>query len=160
MEISGMKLAAIAGLFFLAASPCYATGGDSYEFPAKLSDTLDILPGKSLGEIFLETSTIHPPAESWDSSKARELAERLGKDPLPQLLKAADDLIAQARAAYTPGSDFCNIAHDVRDAVAVSPENPAAAREYILERLDRHLLGDDLDKRAESAKGAIKANWL
>src|SRR6202162_4508635 len=102
MEISRMKPAMIAAVCFLAATPCYATGGDSYEYPASLSDTLDILPGKSLGEIFFATSTIRRPAESWDSSKARELADRLGKEPLPQLLKAADDLIAQARASYTP----------------------------------------------------------
>jgi TolA-binding protein len=125
-----------------------------------LSETLDILPAKSLGEIFLETSMIKPPAESWDSAKLRELADRIGKEPLPKLLKAADDLIAQARASYTPGSDSCNLAHDVRDAVAVSGENPSAAREYILERLDGKLSGDALDQRAKSAKGAIKANWL
>jgi TolA-binding protein len=155
-----MKGVAVAAACFVAASRCYATGGDSYEYPAKLSDTLAILPGKSLGEIFLETSSIHPPAESWDPAKLRELANRIGKEPLPQLLKAADDLIAQARASYTPGSDACNLAHDVRDAVAVSGENPSAAREYILERLDGNLSGGELDQRAESAKGAIKANWL
>src|SRR6266852_6344117 len=102
MEISRMKLTAIAGICFFAASPCYATGGDSYEYPASLSDTLDMLPGKSLGEIFFETSTIHRPAESWDSSKARELADRLGKEPLPQLLKTADDLDKQAESATGP----------------------------------------------------------
>ena len=155
-----MKAGAIVGLCLVAAADCCATGGDSYEYPAKLSDTLAILPGKSLGEIFLETSSIHPPAESWDPAKLRELADRLGKEPLPKLLKAADDLIAQARASYTPGSDSCNLAHDVRDAVAVSAENPSAAREYILARLDRNLHGDELHKRAESATGAIKANWL
>ena len=160
MGISGMKAAAIVGLCLVAVADCYATGGDSYEYPAKLSDTLDILPGKSLGEIFLETSTIHPPEENWDSAKLRELAERIGKEPVPKLLKTADDLIAQARASYTPGDDSCNLAHDVRDAVAVSGENPAAAREYILARLDGNLHGDDLHKRAESATGAIKANWL
>jgi TolA-binding protein len=160
MEVSGMKAAVVAVLCVIAASRCYATGGDSYDYPAKLSDTLDILPAKSLGEIFLETSTIKPPAKSWDSAKLRELADRLGKEPVQQLLKAADDLIAQARASYTPGDDSCNLAHDVRDAVAVSAENPVAAREYILERLDGHLSGDELDQRAESAKGAIKANWL
>ena len=160
MEISGVKAAAIAGLCLVIASRCYATGGDSYDYPAKLSDTLDILPGKSLGEIFLETSTIRPPAESWNSARLRELADRLGKEPVQQLLRTADDLIAQARASYTPGSDSCNLAHDVRDAVAVSAENPAAAREYILERLDRHLDGDELHARAESATGTIKANWL
>ena len=160
MEISGMKAAAIAGFCFVVASRCYATGGDSYEYPAKLSDTLDILPAKSLGEIFRETLRIHPPVENWDSAKLRELADRLGKEPLPQLLKAADDLIAQARASYTPGDDSCNLAHDVRDAVAVSAENPSAAREYILERLDGHLSVGELDQRAELARGAIKANWL
>jgi len=160
MEISGMKVAALAAICFLAASRCYATGGDSYDYPAKLSETLDILPAKSLGEIFLETSTIKPPAKEWDSAKLRELADRIGKEPLPQLLKTADDLIAQARASYTPGGDSCNLAHDVRDAVAVSAENPGAAREYILERLNEKLSGEELDQRAASAKGAIKANWL
>jgi TolA-binding protein len=160
MEVSGMKAAAVAILCVIAASRCYATGGDSYDYPANLSDTLDILPGKSLGEIFLETSTIRRPAKSWDPAKLRELADRLGKEPVQQLLKAADDLIAQARTSYTPGTDSCNLAHDVRDAVAVSPENPVAAREYILERLDGHLSGNELDQRAESATGAIKANWL
>ncbi|PYL24138.1 MAG: hypothetical protein DMF37_08185 [Verrucomicrobia bacterium] len=160
MEISGMKAASIATLCLVAAARCYGTGGDSYEYPATLSDTLDILPGKSLGEIFLETSTIKPPAESWDPAKLRELADRIGKEPVPKLLKTADDLIALARASYTPGSDSCNLAHDVRDAVAVSAENPGAAREYILERLDGNLSGDELDQHAEAAKGAIKANWL
>ena len=160
MEISGMKTAIFAAVCFLAATRCYATGGDSYEYPAKLSETLAILPGKSLGEIFLETSAIKPRTESWDSAKLRELADRIGKEPLPRLLKAADDLIAQARASYTPGSDSCNLAHDVRDAIAVSAENPSAAREYILERLDGNLSGAELDERAESARGAIKANWL
>ncbi len=83
MEISGMKAAAIATLCLVAAARCYGTGGDSYEYPATLSDTLDILPGKSLGEIFLETSTIKPPAESWDPAKLRELADRIGKEPVP-----------------------------------------------------------------------------
>jgi TolA-binding protein len=160
METPGMK-AAITGLGLIVASCCcYATGGDSYDYPAKLSDTLNILPAKSLGEIFLETSTIQPPAESWDPAKLRELADRIGKEPVPKLLKAADDLIAQARASYKPGDDSCNLAHDVRDAVAVSGENPSAAREYILARLDAHLSPDEIDRRAESASGAIKANWL
>jgi outer membrane protein assembly factor BamD (BamD/ComL family) len=160
MEISGMKTALVAGFCLFAIAPCYGTGGDSYEYPATLSETLDMLPGKSLGEIFLETSTIKPPAESWDADKLRELADRIGKEPAPQLLKAADDLIAQARAAYTPGSDSCNLAHDVRDAIAVSAENPAAARDYIQERLNGPLQSDELAKHAESVTGAIKANWL
>jgi TolA-binding protein len=160
MEISGMKAALIAGLCLAAAGRCCATLPGDTEYPAKLSDTLDILPGKSLGEIFLETSTIHPPNETWDPGELRELADRIGKEPVPQLLKAADELIAQARASYKPGDDSCNLAHDLRDVIAVSAENPAAAREYILERLTPHFFGDELARRAESATGAIKANWL
>ena len=155
-----MKAAITAVCLMVASCCCYATGGDSNDYPAKLSDTLDILPAKSLGEIFLETSTIRPPDESWDPAKLRELADRIGKEPLPKLLKAAEDLIAQARASYTPGDDSCNLAHDVRDAVAVSAENPSAAREYILYRIGAHLPGEDLDRRVETATGAIKANWL
>jgi outer membrane protein assembly factor BamD (BamD/ComL family) len=152
---------AITGLCLMVASCCcYATGGDSYDYPAKLSDTLNILPAKSLGEIFLETSTINPPTESWDPAKLRDLADRIGKEPPPKLLKAAEDLIAQARASYKPGDDSCNLAHDVRDAVLASAENPNAAREYILARLDTHPLADEIDRHAESATGAIKANWL
>ena len=160
MENCAVKAAALAGLCFLTAARCYATMPGGTEFPATLSDTLDILPGKSLGEIFLETADIKPPTESWDDGKVGELADRLGKESLPQLLKAADELIAQARAAYTPGSDYCNLAHDVHDAIAVSGENPAAAREYILARLDKDFFSSNLNEKAESAKGSIKANWL
>lgn len=160
METPGIKTAISGVCLLIASCCCYATGGDSYEYPAKLSDTLSILPAKSLGEIFLETSTIGPPTDSWEPARLRELADRIGKEPLPKLLKAADDLIAQARASYKPGDDSCNLAHDVRDAVLVSAENPNAAREYILARLDTHPLADEIDRRAESATGAIKANWL
>lgn len=161
METPGIKTAiSVVCLIIASSCCCYATGGDSYEHPVKLSDTLDILPGKSLGEIFLETSTIHPPGDSWNAAKLRELADRIGKEPVPKLLEAADDLIGQARASYKPGDDSCNLAHDVRDAVMVSAENPSAAREYLLERFTPHLFGDELAARAESAKGAIKANWL
>src|SRR5262249_36901562 len=98
----GMKTSITCLCLISASCCCYATGGDSNDYPAKLSDTLSILPAKSLGEIFLETSTIHPPTASWDPTKLRELADRIGKEPLPKLLKAAEDLIAQARASYKP----------------------------------------------------------
>ena len=44
-----MKVTALAAICILATSRCYATGGDSYDYIAKLSETLDILPAKSLG---------------------------------------------------------------------------------------------------------------
>jgi hypothetical protein len=81
METPGMTTAITGVCLILATCCCYATGGDSYEHTVKLSETLDILPGKSLGEIFLETSTIHPPTDSWDPAKLRELAARIGTSP-------------------------------------------------------------------------------
>lgn len=162
MEATRVKHAISVLLGLLLAVTAYATGGDWFEAPTKLSDTLDMLPGKSLGEIFLETSAIPVPEGPLDiETAAKDAADRLGKDPLPSLLKRADDWIAQARAHQD--NTACNLAHDLRDAIAVSPENPAAARDYILWRLDHSPLEATLDetaKRAEAAKGVIKANWL
>jgi len=62
MERARMKYLTIAGFSFFVALTSYGTGGDWFDYPAKLSDTLDMLPGKSLGAIFLETSVI-PSAE-------------------------------------------------------------------------------------------------
>src|SRR3954451_6209417 len=46
-----------AGAIFLAPFAAYATGGDEFDQPPlTLGESLDFLPGKSLGEIFLETS--------------------------------------------------------------------------------------------------------
>jgi outer membrane protein assembly factor BamD (BamD/ComL family) len=143
----------------LVTASAYATGGGWFETPAKLSDTLDMLPGKSLGEIFLETSTIPTvTGEANFSDAAKDAAGRLGKDSLANLLKEADEWIAQARAHRDNAA--CNLAHDLHDAIAVSDGNPEAARDYILWRLD-HPLGDSsAEEKAEAAKGPIKANWF
>jgi TolA-binding protein len=164
VETNQMNLAGIACFCLFVTTTSYGTGGDDYEHVAKLSDTLDMLPGKSLGEIFLETSKIPEAQGPLDlETPARDLANRLGKEPLPQLLKAADDLIAQSRLHYVADKSSCNFAHDLRDAIAVSTDNPEAARDYILWRAGHPQLSDtlsDLDKRAEAAKRLIKANWL
>ena len=181
METNRMTLAGIACFCLFVATTSYGTGGDDYEYPAKLADTLEMLPGKSLGAIFLETSGV--PMEEGPlkyEAPARDLASRLGKEPLPQLLKAADELVAQARLHSVESSDWCNLAHDIHDAVAVSKDDPAAARNYINWRL-QHLdfFGIRLNKRegadsspatanvfteisqqAQMAKGPIKANWI
>src|SRR4051812_18073877 len=162
----------------------YATGGDWFEYPVKLSDSLDMLPGKSLGEIFLETSNIAAATTPVDLDGAgREVANRLGREPVPTLLKRCDELIAQARAQNDTAA--CNLAHDLHDAVAVAVENPNGAREYIVWRLEDEQNAKktakanqntssesdgsvksssektaDIRSRAESAKGAIKASWL
>lgn len=180
MEVVKLKLAtACAVLLTATGATLYATGGDWFDYPAKLSDTIDLLPAKSLGEIFLETSTA-PAAEGPMDMKTpgTELANRLGKEPLAQSLKAADELVAQARAHYAADHLACNIAHDVHDAVEVSAGNAEAARTYILWRVqhpDLRALSaggaaaggapapNDLKavaQKAGSEKGPIKANWL
>ncbi len=140
----------------------YATGGDWFETPTKLSDSLDMLPGKSMGQIFLETSPKPPAGETSDiGTAAKEVADRIGREPFPTLLKLADGWIAQARAQGD--NSACNLAHDLRDAIAVSADNPGAAREYILWRVEHPLISAtlaDTSKRAETATGLIKANWL
>ena len=146
----------------LIAVRAYATGGDWFETPIKLSDTLDMLPGKSLGEIFLETSPIVVAEGPLDiETAAKDVANRLEKGPLPGLLKLGDGWIAQARAYKD--NNACHLAHDLRDAIAVSADNPEAAREYMLWRIDHPVLGVTLAgtaAHAEAAKGLIKANWL
>ena len=160
METHRIKLAAIvAAAGFVIAGRLFATGGDWFETPAKLSDTIEMLPGKSLGEIFLETSPKSPAAESVDvDAAARDVAGKLGHEPLPNLLKSADTWIAQARASRD--NDACNLAHDLHDAIAVSASDPAGARDYILWRIGKDALSSNIEQRAEAAKGPIKANWL
>ncbi len=157
-----MKRAIFILFSLLIAVRAYATGGDWFETPIKLSDTLDMLPGKSLGEIFLETSTIPVAQGPLDiETAAKDVANRLGKEPLPTLLQRGDDWIAQARAHRD--NTACNMAHDLRDAIAVSADRPEGAREYMLWRIDHPLLSAtlaDTTKLAEAATGLIKANWL
>ncbi|HEY2125395.1 MAG TPA: hypothetical protein VGG94_08035, partial [Chthoniobacterales bacterium] len=179
METAKLKLVACAILFSASGATLYATGGDWFDYPAKLSDTIELLPAKSFGEIFLETSTVPVAEGPMDiNTPGTEMANRLGKEPLAQSLKAADDLVAQARAHYAADRLACNIAHDIHDAVAVSAENPEAARAYILWRVQhpdlRVLLGKEkplagapepndlkgVAQKAEGEKGPIKANWL
>ncbi len=161
METHRIKLVTIVAVAgFTITSSLFATGGDWFETPAKLSDTIEMLPGKSLGEIFLETSPKPPEGESLDvDAAARDVAAKLGNEPLPKLLKSADAWIAQARASRD--NDACNLAHDLHDAIAVSASDPAAARDYILWRIGKNAVpSTNIEERAEAAKGPIKANWL
>ena len=162
METNRMKRVTSILFSLLMTVTAYATGGDWFESPTKLSDTLDMLPGKSMGEIFLETSPQPGAKESPNiETAAKEVAERLGKEPLPTSLKVAEGWIVQARAQGN--NSACNLAHDLRDAVAVSADSPGAARDYILWRVEHPLISatlEDTSKRAEAATGPIKASWL
>jgi TolA-binding protein len=162
----------------------YATGGDSFDEPAPaLGDSLDFLPAKSLGEIFLETSAPSSDKEAPDfDAEVLKLSERLRKEPAAALVAVADDLLAQARQHYSGGGDWCNLLHDVRDVLTGSAGNKAAAADYIKWRIEHKSLlmssaktkdsdeekesakstgpGEDLEQKMNRASGPLKAHWL
>jgi len=162
----------------------YATGGGSFDEPApSLGDSLDFLPGKSLGEIFLETAA-HPSdkdAPDFDQ-EILKLAQRLRTEPAAPLVAVADGLLAQVRQHYSSGGDSCNLLHDVRDVLTGSAENKAAAADYIKWRVENKTpfrfpskterseeeSGPknttaptvDLERNAREAAGPLRAHWL
>jgi len=172
---------------FLVVAPCaslYATGGGSFDEPApSLGDSLDFLPAKSLGEIFLETSAPASEKEAPDfDAEVLKLSERLRNEPAAPLVAAADGLLAQARQHYSSGGDWCNLLHDVRDALTGSAGNKTAAADYIKWRIENKSLlmspgktkssdedkesakstgpGEDLEQKMNGASGPLKAHWL
>src|SRR5438309_12108536 len=96
-----IKILAAAGALLMAApvSIVYATGGDSFDEPAPaLADSLDFLPGKSLGEIFLETAAQVSDKQTPDFEKEIvSIVQRLRSEPAAPLVAVADSLVAQAR---------------------------------------------------------------
>src|SRR6476620_11376870 len=132
--------------FLCAAVICFAprlaraTGGDEFDQPAMtLGETLDFLPGKSLGEIFLESSP-----DLKDDGKApdfeRELnaiADQLRTESPAALVKKVDDLLAQARRHYETAKWWCPLLHDVRDVLVASSSDRAAAADYIKWRVSK-----------------------
>ena len=179
-------LLAATGALCAAAPLLYATGGDSFDEPAiSLGDALDFLPGKSLGEIFLETDAHPSDKETPDfDDKILKLAQRLRSEPAAPLVAVADGLLAQARQHYSKGGDACNLLHDVRDVLAGSAENKAAAADYLKWRVEnktpfstapKKTEADDeeqdeskkssantvdLEKKAQEVSGPLKAHWL
>jgi len=163
----------------------YATGGDSFDAPApSLGDSLDFLPGKSLGEIFLETTAPLSDKEPPDfAAEVLKLSQRLRTGPAAPLVAVVDDLLAQARQNYSSGGDWCNLLHDVRDVLTGSAENKTAAADYIKWRIENKSLlmssakketsedeekesakstapGQDLEQKLKGASGPLRAHWL
>src|SRR2546429_9165533 len=114
-----IKILATAGALLMTApiSIIYATGGDSFDEPAPvLADSLDFLPGKSLGEIFLETAAQVSDKETPDFEKEiLTIAQRLRSEPVTPLVAVADRLLAQARQHYSSGGGWVQIAPRCRD---------------------------------------------
>jgi TolA-binding protein len=182
-----IKIVATAVALLVAApvSIVHATGGDSFDEPAPvLADSLDFLPGKSLGEIFLETAAQVSDKETPDFEKEiLSISQRLRSEPAAPLVAVADGLLAQARQHYSSGGDWCNLLHDVRDVLSASSGDKNAAADYIKWRIEnKQRFGlqpkpkesadetdkskepaastTDLETRAREASGPLKAHWL
>src|ERR1700716_2270149 len=100
-----IRILAVTGALFVVApvAVVHATGGDSFDEPAPvLADSLDFLPGKSLGEIFLETAAQVSDKETPDFEKEiLTISQRLRSEPAAPLIAVADGLLAQARQHYS-----------------------------------------------------------
>jgi TolA-binding protein len=176
---------AITGALLAAAPVLFATGGDSFDEPAPaLGDALDFLPGKSLGEIFLETDAHPSDKETPDfDDEILKLAERLRTEPAAKLVVVADDLLAKARQHYSRGGEWCNLLHDVRDVLTGSAQDKNAAADYLKWRIENKAsfapsekkdeaeeseseskksstTDVDLEKKAREVSGPLKAHWL
>ena len=158
-----------------------ATGGGYFDLPAPaVGDSLDFLPGKSLGEIFLETGVhLSGEAEPDFVEEIRQIARRLRVEPAAPMVARVDDLLARARENYSGGS-WCNLLHDVRDVLVGSSQDRAAAADYLDWRVEhRQLFGSfsskaekenepkthteivpELERRAQAASGPLKAHWF
>jgi TolA-binding protein len=169
----------------LAPFTAYSTGGDDFDAPPlTLGESLDFLPGKSLGEIFLETSPdlkANSPAPDFER-EVNAIADRLRTEAPAALVKTVDDLLAQARRHYAKAKWWCPLLHDIRDVLVASAADRAAAADYIKWRVaHREYFGfapekqntDDEEKRSapsdaaaeiaqktKAATGALRAHFL
>ncbi len=158
-----------------------ATGGDDLDTPAvTIGESLDFLPGKSLGEIFLETDAKPADDKAVDlADEILKISARLRTEAPAQLLPAVDDLLARARQHYSSKGDWCNLLHDVHDVLAGSANDRKAAADYITWRVENRQQffaisagGDspddaaspaadpDLEGRVATASGPLKAHWM
>jgi TolA-binding protein len=150
-----------------------------------LGDTLDFLPGKSLGEIFLETSPeLEEPGKAPDfEGELNAIADRLRTESPAALGKKVDELLVQARRHYSTAKWWCHLLHDVRDLLAGSSSDRAAAADYLKWRVaHREYFGfppkkeysyDDeptpsvpagaaleLEEKMNAAQGGVRGHWL
>ncbi len=159
MKIRNLLLIAVS--LSLAPIAAYATGGDEFDQPPlTLGETLDFLPGKSLGEIFLETSP-ELKTDSPEPNFEREvngIADRLASESPAALAKTADDLLAQARRHYATAKWWCPLLHDVHDVLAGSSADRGAAADYIKWRVaHRDYFGFRSEKRNADEEEATPA---
>lgn len=142
---------------------------------------LDRQPAKAFGEIYLETSAPPPSLSPPDAKAVTDLADKLASTDPSSLVPEVDKLLVSARVNYA-NADWCNLLHDVRDALS-SGASPAAIADYIRWRVDhadwfyiqprdRYAYerekttaegserAQELERRASEAPKELRPHWL
>ncbi len=156
-----MKTVLLLGaLASLAISRSFGCGGSFDEAPPTLDYYLDRLPGKSLGEIFVETTSASAPANFVQVPEAvSAIAARAKTEPSKTLIAEVDSLLAQVRATGGNHEELARL-HDLRDGLVTSP---TTCSEYMTWRIDRtNLIKPELKRdpwyNAPEAPGQIPSN--
>jgi outer membrane protein assembly factor BamD (BamD/ComL family) len=182
MAIHSLKtlVPCIFGVFVLSAG-AFGCGPFFEEAPPMLPYYLDRLPAKSLGDLYVETtSTNNIPTP--DVNAIADIPGQVGKMSRKKLIESVDKLLVQARANYQDGQ-ICNELNDMRDALssratdgevgdylkwreanadAFAPA-PSPAPDTFGEtppKIDGTPLADDIEKRANAASPQMKPQWL
>ena len=134
----------IGALVALTTLRLFGCGGSFEEAPPTLDVYLDRLPGKSLGEIFVETTApnAQPPLLPVLSS-INGIMAKTKTEPSEKLIAEVDNMLAQVRAT---GGDHEALAwlHDLRDGLVTAP---AACAAYLDWRMDRaNLIKPDIKR--------------
>lgn len=142
---------------------------------------LDRQPAKAFGEIYLETSAPPPSLSPPDAKAVTDLADKLASTDPSSLVPEVDKLLVTARVNYA-NADWCNLLHDVRDALS-SGASPAAIADYIRWRVDHadwfyvqprdpyayerkkttaegSERAQELERRASEAPRELRPHWL
>ena len=177
-----MKTALLFGASaILATARLLGCGGSFDEAPPTLDYYLDRLPGKSLGEIFVETSPakVQQPVPSVVES-INEILALTKTEPSENLISEVDALMAQVRATGGDHEDLARL-HDLRDGLITAP---ALCADYLNWRISHTNLikpelkrdpwyatpappspvplelTSEIEKRAAETGDPMQAHWL
>jgi outer membrane protein assembly factor BamD (BamD/ComL family) len=144
--------------------------------PPTLDVYLERLPAKSLGQIFLETSSAPLPDTSLPLGfRMEQIIDRIGKEPVEKLIAEVDSLLADARTSISTPQEV-NDLHDLRDALVSAPQHAAEYMKWRRSHLplnahqrdgdssekvlaEKPQFAAEIEKRAAAAKGPIRAHW-
>ena len=154
----------------VAAARLFACGGAFDEAPPLLWLFVDVLPAKSLGQLYREEkpAPAAPPPDF--AHELDQLINAVSHDDRAALIGRTDALLAAAREHYRDGS-WSNLLHDVRDTLAgeaTAPEVAAYLRwrsEHVSwfaqkrEEDPSAAEANEIDARAAEAPATLRPHW-